>query len=204
MDFKYIKFEFKCFNCGKSIYDKQGLKKHIKNVHSLSDEESDIKVKNAKIIKSEKENIIQFNIKDENDKLKDKKVGDVFFNREIGNFVKVCYGCPVENCEKKSKNWDNLMQHIRKTHHVNLKTAPKFSEKNYKYKDIITIEKTNPTDNDEWELKPHSNENIDISNKPGKTVFQCPLVSCKSKLKHIPSVKDHLNKIHKIPRGGKK
>ena len=96
------------------------------------------------------------------------------------------------------------MQHIRKTHHVNLKTAPKFSEKNYKYKDIITIEKTNPTDNDEWELKPHSDENINISNKPGKVVFQCPLLRCKSKLKHHSSVKDHLNKIHKIPRGGKK
>ena len=95
------------------------------------------------------------------------------------------------------------MQHIRKTHHVNLKTAPKFSEKNYKYKDIITIEKTNPTDSYKWELKPHSDENINISNKPGKIVFQCPLLRCKSKLKHHSSVKDHLNKIHKIPRGGK-
>ena len=93
------------------------------------------------------------------------------------------------------------MQHIRKTHHVNLKTAPKFSEK--AYKDIITIEKTNPTDKDEWELKPHSNENIDISNKHGKIVFQCPLLRCESKLKHHSSVKDHLNKIHKIPRGEK-
>ena len=93
------------------------------------------------------------------------------------------------------------MQHIRKTHNVNRKTALSFSEK--AYKDIITIEKTNPTDNDKWELKPHSNENIDISNKHGKMLFQCPLLSCKSKLKHIQSVIDHLNRVHKIPRGEK-
>ena len=95
------------------------------------------------------------------------------------------------------------MQHIRKTHHVNLKIAPKLLEKTYKYKDIITIEKTNPTDNDKWELKPHSDENINISNKPGKIVFQCPLLGCESKLKHNSSVKDHLNRVHKIPRGKK-
>ena len=93
------------------------------------------------------------------------------------------------------------MQHIRKTHNVNRKTALSFAVK--AYKDIITIEKTNPTDNDKWELKPHSDENINISNKPGKIVFQCPLLGCKSKLKHHSSVKDHLNKIHKIPRGEK-
>ena len=93
------------------------------------------------------------------------------------------------------------MQHIRKTHHVKRKTALSFAVK--AYKDIITIEKTNPTDNDKWELKPHSDENIDISNKHGKIVFQCPLLRCKSKLKHIQSVIDHLNKVHKIPRGEK-
>ena len=91
------------------------------------------------------------------------------------------------------------MQHIRKTHNVNIKTARLFSEK--AYKDIIIIKHTNPTNNDKWELKPHSNENINISNKHGKIVFQCPLVRCKSKLKHIPSVIDHLNRVHKIPRG---
>ena len=92
------------------------------------------------------------------------------------------------------------MQHIRKTHNVNRKTALSFSEK--AYKDII-IKHTNPTDNYKWELKPHSNENINISNKHGKMVFQCPLLRCKSKLKHHSSVIDHLNRIHKIPRGKK-
>ena len=112
--------------------------------------------------------------------------------------------CPVESCKKKSKSWDNLMQHIRKTHNVNTKTARLFSKQ--AHKDIITIEDTNPTDNYKWELKPHSNEIIDgenISNKPilGKIAFQCPLVGCKSKLKNISSVIDHLNKVHGIPRG---
>ena len=201
MNHTYIKFQYECFECSNIFYDKQGLKKHIKNVHNVSKEESDVKVKKAKIIESEKENMIILNSKDENEKLKDKKVGDEFFDCEIGKFVKVCYGCPVENCEKKSKNYDNLMQHIRKTHNVKTKIARLYSKK--AYKDIITIEDTNPTNNDKWELKPHSNENIDEENIPGKIVFQCPLLGCNSKLKHIPSVKDHLNKIHKIPRGKK-
>ena len=101
MEFTYIKCRFKCFECGKSFYDKQGLKKHIKTVHNLSNEESDMKVKNAEIFKSEKENIIILNSKDENDKLKEKEVGDVFFDYEIEKNVMVCYGCPVENCKKK-------------------------------------------------------------------------------------------------------
>ena len=55
-------------------------------------------------------------------------------------------------------------------------------------------------------MKPRSNEIIDeenISNKPvlGKIAFQCPLVGCKSKLKNISSVIDHLNKVHRVPRG---
>ena len=104
---------------------------------------------------------------------------------------------------RNQKNYDNLMQHIRKTHNVNIKTARSFSEK--AYKDIITIEDTNPTNNDKWELKPHSDENIDEENIPilGKIVFQCPLLGCNSKLKHNSSVKDHLNRVHKIPRGKK-
>ena len=101
MKFTYIECRFKCFECGKSFYDKQGLKKHIQTVHNLSNEEINIKVENAEIFKSEKENTIIFKSKDENDKLKEKEVGDVFFDSEIGNFVKVCYGCPVENCKKK-------------------------------------------------------------------------------------------------------
>ena len=101
MNHTYIKFQYECFECSNIFYDKQGLKKHIKNVHNVSKEESDVKVKKAKIIESEKENMIILNSKDENEKLKDKKVGDEFFDNEIGNLVKVCYGCPVENCEKK-------------------------------------------------------------------------------------------------------
>ena len=101
MNFTYIECRFKCFECSKRFYDKQGLKKHIKNVHNLSDEEINIKVENAEIFKSEKENMIIFKSEDENDKLKEKEVGDVFFDYEIEKNVMVCYGCPVENCKKK-------------------------------------------------------------------------------------------------------
>ena len=100
MEITYIECRFKCFECSNIFYDKQGLKKHIKNVHNLSDEEINIKVEKAEIFKYEKENMIIFKSEDKNDKLKEKKVGDVFVD-EIGNFVKVCYGCPVENCKKK-------------------------------------------------------------------------------------------------------
>ena len=103
MEFTYIKCQFECpiFECHQRLYDKQGLKKHIRNVHSVSNEECDIKVKNAKIFKSEKENTIILNSKDENDKLKEKEIGDEFFDCEIGKNVMVCYGCPVESCKKK-------------------------------------------------------------------------------------------------------
>ena len=60
-----------------------------------------------------------------------------------------------------------------------------------------------------WELKPLSNQIIDdenISNEPvlgklKKLAFQCPLMGCKSNLKNISSVIDHLNNIHRVPRG---
>ena len=179
MDVKYNKFEFECpiFECQKHMCDRQGLKKHIKNVHEVYDEEElNLKVKNAKIIKSENEKTIILNSKDEIDKLKEKEIGEECFDCEIGNYVKVCYSCPVESCKKKSKSWDNLMQHIRKTHNVNTKTARLISKK--AHKDIISIKDTNPTDDNKWELKPHSNEIIDEENIPilGKIAFQCPLV----------------------------
>ena len=131
MDVKYNKFQFECpiFEYQKHMCDKQGLKKHIRNVHEVSNEEElNLKLKNVKIIKSEKEKTIILNSKDEIDKLKEKELGEEFFDCEIGNYVKVCLSCPVESCKKKSKSLDNLMQHIRKTHNVNTKTARLFSK----------------------------------------------------------------------------
>ena len=104
MNYTYIKYKFECpiFECHKRLYDKQGLKKHIRNVHDVSNEdELNLKLKNVKIIKSEKENTIILNSKDPIEKLKEKEIGEEFFDCEIGNYVKVCLNCPVESCKKK-------------------------------------------------------------------------------------------------------
>ena len=105
MDVKYNKFQYECpiFECKRHMSDRQGLKKHIRNVHEVSNEdELNLKLKNVKIIKSEKEKTIILNSKDEIDKLKEKEIGEEFLDDETGNFVTVCLSCPVESCKNKS------------------------------------------------------------------------------------------------------
>ena len=104
MNVKFNNFRYECpiVECRKNMFDKQGLKKHIRNVHEVFDEEElNLKLKNVKIIKSVKEKTIILKSKDEIDKLKEKKIGEEFLDGETGNLVRVCLSCPVESCKNK-------------------------------------------------------------------------------------------------------
>ena len=142
--FDIVRYQCSFVECGKIIYDKQGLKKHIRNVHQvLDDNKLNVKLKSAKIIKSTKENIITLKSKDSKqiDKLKEKQIGEEFLDRDTGNLVRVCLGCPVESCKNKSKSLESLTEHIRKNHNLDRATAHSFSKQ--AHKDIIPFEQEN-------------------------------------------------------------